>query len=878
MKYFSKFISNRVLKIFLCTAMLFHTAAYCFAEEVLEASEEMSEAAAAADYSAYNKLRSMELAEETEEEKLTLPVTKAEFCKLITEFADLSEDVVNYEEPSPFSDVNRLTDSYKYIYAANAYGLVKGEPGAELRPDEFVDELFAKVVLVRLLGYEVTAEYKGGYPAGYIMLGERLRLTKGIVSDGDALLLQEVYQMLCNTLEANVYEQTIYGAVDKYEQGKTYAGETFEIYFENGVMEQNTVTSVYRPLDDSTNDTITVGEKLLKSSTDKYNSFLGMKVRAWYKEINGRDTVIYVEEAEPDETDSIRISGDCITKASGGSVTYESSNGKLRTINISYTPNIIYNGVFYSGYGDLSDLMKKSDEVTFVRASVGDYDVIKINKYTHGLVNVVDKDNKSILIRDGSPISADFDGCFGGIYDAEGNAISLEDLKSDFVVSVLVSKNSKGIKYTAVYVSDDCLKAKLDRIKGGDTYIFGERELKKADSFTEDLDVGSNYVVYIGLGEKIVYAERDLQDSYRYGILVKSKCDPDGIDSKTEMKVFTQEGKMEVLTAADNVEIDGKAYKIDKNGAELKTAVDAFSIDMPIAYKLNAGGRVLEILTPDGISGSPDDGMVKLVSSTSYTFSNYNIDLACMYTADTVIFNIPDASNTGSEKRYKVMKSIIEGLSKLEAYKINNSRIPIADMVILTSAGNVRAKVEDYDGNISRFGVVTEVVEALDNDGYVVPNIVVSDGTERQYSVENEDFLTDTPLKTGDVIYYMVSPTDTESITDFTLIYRDGDSSNGYLIPGVNHDRTYSASANIDFILGEVEYTDGKYVLYKTWDDNNSFAEVKRVVPLGTAKVCKYDTEKQEVYGTDYNDLIDGKKLIIKRGYKGVTECFVVFD
>lgn len=868
------YLKKSILKFVICTALLLGMTGSIFPVAAEDEAQPTEEVSVPVETAAYEKLLALDLADETTEENLTKPVTKTEFCKLLTKFANLPADSVNYDEESPFSDITRLNNDYEYVYAANLYGLIKGYPGAELKPEEFVDSVYAQVVLVRLLGYEVTAEYNGGYPTGYLSLATELRVAKNAAKSG-TLLLQDIYQMLCNTLDAKIYKQTEYGDDNKYEQGDTYAAEILEIYSVNGTMEQNTVTSIYRPLNKSDAKNIVVGDTTLRCRTDKYNEFLGVDVKAWYKDTGSCDEVVYIEKRNSGKSDIVKVSGGDITKVDGNSVKYEDENEKTHSVKISSTPNIIYNGVFYSGYGDLETLMKEADEVVFV-SSDDNYEVVKINKYAHGLVNGIDKDTDTIFIRDGSQFQADFDDCFGGIYAADGTKMQIDDLKNDFVISMLISKNEKGVKYTAVYVSQDVVTAKLDVIENDDTYVFGGRKLKRADNFTDTLDIGSSYVVYIGLGDKIVYAERSLQDSYKFGILVKAYCDQK-IGTEAEMKIFTQNGTFEVLPVSDKIEINGTHYKLNKDSNSIKTKFNAFSPDMPIAYKIDAEKKISEMLIPDAAAQNTDNKMTELHSSTGYTFANYNIDLACMYDTDTVIFNIPDVSATGNEKRYKIFSTLTEGLAKLQAYKINTGKIPVADIIVLTSSGNSRLKVEDYNGGFTHFGVLTKFVQALDSEENETQKLVISDGTEKEYFLYNEEYLTDTPLKKGDVVVYTVDPSDSETISDFKLIYREGDTSDGYLIPGVKHNRTYSASANIDFLLGNVEYTDGEYLLYNTWDDNNSFADVQRVLPFGTATLCVYDKANNKVSPAGTADMIKGRKLIVYRGYRGVPKCFIVF-
>ena len=109
------------------------------------------------------------------------------------------------EKEQLFSDLKPTHDYYSYIETAYGMGILHGNDKNEFLPDSFVTyEQFNKV-MVGLLGYSIKAEANGGYPYGYNMVANELKLTNGIkYSGGKEISRKDMAVMIFNAIDVEV--------------------------------------------------------------------------------------------------------------------------------------------------------------------------------------------------------------------------------------------------------------------------------------------------------------------------------------------------------------------------------------------------------------------------------------------------------------------------------------------------------------------------------------------------------------------------------------------------------------------------------------------------------------------------------------------------
>jgi len=126
-------------------------------------------------------------------------VTRAEFCALITRLLGRGE-AGNHKMKTNFTDVPYEHWASGYISASEDAGLVNGVGNGKFEPEEEVTYEQAVKIIVSSVGYTPKAEISGGYPSGYMLVGNQIGITKGTVKNEGGQSRQTVIKLLFNAL------------------------------------------------------------------------------------------------------------------------------------------------------------------------------------------------------------------------------------------------------------------------------------------------------------------------------------------------------------------------------------------------------------------------------------------------------------------------------------------------------------------------------------------------------------------------------------------------------------------------------------------------------------------------------------------------------
>lgn len=105
-------------------------------------------------------------------------VTRAQMAAIICRM--LGENESTSANESGFIDVPTSYWAYDNIVTASSLGVITGYNDGSFRPDNTVSYKQAVTMIVRALDYENEANSEGGYPDGYLLIGQRIGLLNGI--------------------------------------------------------------------------------------------------------------------------------------------------------------------------------------------------------------------------------------------------------------------------------------------------------------------------------------------------------------------------------------------------------------------------------------------------------------------------------------------------------------------------------------------------------------------------------------------------------------------------------------------------------------------------------------------------------------------------
>lgn len=153
-------------------------------------------------------------------------VTRAEITKMIVDALNEGSQAAASKGTQQFTDVAAGESGHwanGYIVQGTTDGWIAGMGDGTFAPDANVTYVQAQKMLVSAIGYDVYAQGKGGWPAGYKMYANSLDITKGVQgveADEQQLTRAQVAQMIDNAMGAPLC------VIEKWETNVWGTGQT----------------------------------------------------------------------------------------------------------------------------------------------------------------------------------------------------------------------------------------------------------------------------------------------------------------------------------------------------------------------------------------------------------------------------------------------------------------------------------------------------------------------------------------------------------------------------------------------------------------------------------------------------------------------------
>ena len=533
--------------------------------------------------------------------KLDNKITRAEFATLITRALDVNTKASKVV----FTDVPKSHWGYDAIMNCYTLGIIKGCGDGTFKPEAYVSYDEAVKMTMCALGYELYAQSKGGWPTGYLVAANQMKVTEGVTI---AATRGDIVQLLYNALSTPKMEQTSYGTKEEFsilngKNGKEYRTllTDMDIYVANGVIGESSE-----------------GEVEILISEDSEDLAFDQGDEVWI-EINDSDieeyqhsnVTVYVEKSArkeykvicvfaSDEGESLTIYAEDIKDTEAYAVEYYTTGTKTKTIKIDKEATMEYNKTEFDL--DVRELMNCEDcEITFIENS-GDnkYDKIVISHYISARVDDVHASKDRISL-DGTSLTFDFEDEDAKIIltDIDGNKLDLYDFEEDDVVAVLsdedtLRKYSNYIKI--IKLTDSCVVGEIEETftRNGKPYIVIDG-VEYVDNTYEDLGVGDMGTFYIGITNNVIDFDGSVAaDNYAY-ILEAALSNETFSKDTWQIKLLTKYG-IEIYTLTDNASRAFDEYATDALGEFEDKIVyadlDASNVNRIISYKVNSQGKI----------------------------------------------------------------------------------------------------------------------------------------------------------------------------------------------------------------------------------------------------------------------------------------------
>ena len=486
-------------------------------------------------------------------------------------------------------------------------------------------------ILVNLLGWEYKAKQKG-----YSAVANLLKLNDGVMNT-ENFSRYDALCMIYNALTAEYLEQTEYGTTSKYSSKESTLISAYrDIYEFSGIVAANKWSTTYSE-DGLDADMIVIKDD--ESCTLEFKYFgtkamdlLGAHVSGFYKNDGANSEVLSLWNDE----DCLELSDDNEPEydAASKEIFYTDSANKRKKISLPSDVTVAVNG---RNYGDASVINDKSiADLAYIKLykTDGKYKAVHIGLYTNAVVQHASKTGSTLGFEGKSSIKFD-ENEYGKtifFYNDNGKEISFKDIKTGDVVSIFKTINNGSMlpvirvyAYSRRFVGEVVSK----RSSGGEsiteisevsatedgTAEYGEKtEYKIGFGFDGNLEIGSQYRLYLDMYGKISYAEHLSGGMGRLtGLFIKIAKKDGGISNDYQIFMMPDlDSKVQpgaqLLSVSDNAKInyekDGTRKEVALKNADIDE-VNKILMHTAMYYCANSAGVVNRI---DGYSSKGDKG------------------------------------------------------------------------------------------------------------------------------------------------------------------------------------------------------------------------------------------------------------------------------
>ena len=756
-----------------------------------------------------NLLRVLEIVD-YDESVLTENITRGEFVYLAAKAACYPET----NGKTVFTDVPEDHIYAGYINTLYNMGIVQGEYG-EFMPDSEITVLEAASIYVKILGWSYKAESMGGFPYGYLIAANEIKLLDGQNENVYTPLTKNLAVELTGAaLLAEMLQISFDGS--SYNLGSTstllYTG--FNVKYKNGVVNSVDISRL-----SGKNDVDPFNLEVDEEVFDAYYvenpyDFLGYNVDMYYKDSRDVDSkqIILIEKSSDNTEISIDVQD--VIEISNGKIKYYDGNKEKKMSFISVVP-VIYNGTASKNKFSF-DMIKNKEGAVRLVDNDGDSvaDVVFIDVYDNYIVSYVNRDKQFIYVKDGNKVPLELDVTtddpYTVIYDEFGVETSINALTVNSLISIYKSDNTAYQKYMRVYVSGSTITGQVEEIREDKYVTIDGTEYELSDFISDEykdvlINVGEHVIVKLDVNGKIAYAQRDFINSeMQYGYLVHA-AKVDSIFGKVSFKIFTMNGQFHVFESSKKIKVDGKMYDAENFtvntglAAVLNRASKAMNVAVSddncyasiIRYQVNSTGEIIAIDTViNGTTGaqavrgdvSNEYDCLRMIDSGEERYRSDINTLGPKYAIKqgALGINYPSVSSNDKDNVRKYVAAPVneilvnDELSRAWLFSIDDSKA-LYDFVAVEGGSS---QYEEMNHTV-RMEVVDRVYEVLDEETDKVIHMVAvySNGQRVEYKVD-PDLLsvnsnTVANLKKGDLIRYKYDSN--KYIRSFTILYSSSD-------------------------------------------------------------------------------------------------------
>ena len=668
---------------------------------------------------------------------------------------------------SPFVDVSvndEYISEYNYLYET---GYIKGCDGRCFHPQREISIEEAATFIVRLYDYDVLKNENFSAMA----IAMEMQLFEGVDSDADgSLTYSDLYTMIYNALFVAPIE--FENDSMKINSDTSILNEKYGIYYVDDIVNATSATGLLTASDNVPEGYIKIGGASYECIDNKYSSFIGKRVLAYYKETDmSTKEIVYLEEYK-NEILVVDAEDVDVNKTTDTKLYYLQNDEKEKSVKLETGTAVIYNKVAYSGYGAITNIFPDSGKIELIDNNHnGFYDVINVTAYENYVVGYIDVPNETIIEKvSGNKIVLNSDDNNIVIYDAgTGSEVEFKQIEENDVLTVEQSKNTTGRKQIVVYIVRSVIEGAISssRQSYGDTiYTINGIDYTVAQNFENyiasgcetELALGTELRYYLDYTGKIAAVERGIvSDDYLFGVTSMLIWDPS--EEIMFLTIFNQNGEWIKAPLNSRIVLDG--IKIDVLKTEDRQKInDAVKPQEVIRYKYSGEAFThidTENYNASNTSKESDRGNLTLLAAGTqfnqrFNMCSDNTDISSSWFVkqnDVVVFKVPQLINIKDKELYSVENKISTHFYSptagnyttvvKEGYKVfvtSIDDINTAECILLKGC-DAAVAIESS----SRYYLVRNIYEGINQNEEVCPILsLVYNGTEAEYYVNPTSF------------------------------------------------------------------------------------------------------------------------------------------
>ncbi len=696
-------------------------------------------------------------------------VTRIELARILAKmlYKDIS---LTGSTEGYYVDVPYTKEDAGILSMLSQQGIMSGIEGGKFNPDGSLKLEQCMKVMTVILGYNILAEDKGGYPKGYMAVAMEQGILDGVSASDEDINYGMLRRILCNVMGAKVMITKGSGIRPIYEiSDETFMENVMGMVKVDGIVKGTNKSALTNSSFCGTEEVNIDNSLYLTGEGWNLDEYVGYYVHAYFTKDEDSRKLISISKDEK-HNNTLVINADEIESFENSKIEYWLDGKKSKKATLDSMADIIQGGTPVEIY-DANIFDFDDGTVTLIDNDNDNmYEVIKLECIYNTVVAGINTGKSIIYDMYNSNNAIDLSTAEYTIIDSEGHSIRFEDLKQGNVLTWSVSGD--GEIYRIIAAQNNVITGTVTGInQSSDSEVIisvDNVDYIVAPSYApyceSKIKIGEGITLYMDFKERIAGStnKSNASNEWKYGFLINSYFHESG--EKLFIKMYSEDDMMIHKEVSDKLQIDYIKYKdetaMNNELATLKNQI--------VRYKINSKDIITAIdsLKSDNVDGS----LIRKYNGTkaeSFRGGGVNSFMGLASVGpNTKVFIVrgDDGSEEYSVKDYTYFEDAVE--YTFSTYGSANSIVSDVVLLYKTDSGKKETGfVVSVDGT------------SIDKDDEPVGLITIfefnSKQAEKTYEVNLKNISMD-DLKEGQIISYICNGKGQIDSTELMLDYEEG--------------------------------------------------------------------------------------------------------